>query len=104
MKFNQKLVNLRTQKNWSQKELGKELKVARQTISKWELGETTPSMRKLVQISDLFEVTLDELIKGEEDKFEKLEILNQKAQKLANYITIVGTLILILMIVGMIIK
>lgn len=104
MKFNQKLVNLRTQKSWSQDELGKELKVTRQTISKWELGETTPSMRRLVQISDLFEVTLDELIKGEEDKFKKLEMLNQKAQKLANYITIVGTLILILMIVGMIIK
>ncbi len=104
MKFNQKLINLRTQKNLSQDELGKELKVARQTISKWESGETTPSMKRLVQMSDLFEVTLDELIKGEEDKFKKLEILNKKAQKLANYITIMGTLILILMIIGIILR
>ena len=104
MKFNQKLINLRTQKNLSQDELGKELKVARQTISKWESGETTPSMKRLVQKSDLFEVTLDELIKGEEDKFKKLEILNKKAQKLANYITIMGTLILILMIIGIILR
>lgn len=55
-------------------------------------------------MSDLFEVTLDELIKGEEDKFKKLEILNKKAQKLANYITIMGTLILILMIIGIILR
>ena len=33
-----------------------------QTVSKWEVGESTPDMDKLVAISDLFEVSLDELV------------------------------------------
>ena len=44
------------------------MNVSRQTISKWEVGESTPDMEKLVAISDLFEVSLDELVKGEEPK------------------------------------
>ena len=45
MKFNEKLVNLRKKHNLSQEQVAEKLGVARQTISKWELGETTPEMR-----------------------------------------------------------
>ena len=68
MEFNNKLYELRKQKGFSQEELANRLNVSRQTISKWEVGESTPDMEKLVAISDLFEVSLDELIKGEESK------------------------------------
>ena len=68
MEFNNKLYELRKQKGFSQEELANRLNVSRQTISKWEVGESTPDMEKLVAISDLFEVSLDELIKGEEAK------------------------------------
>ena len=50
----------------SQEELANRLNVSRQTVSKWEVGESTPDMEKLVAISDLFGVSLDELVKGEE--------------------------------------
>lgn len=61
MNFSEKLIKLRKEKGLSQEELGEKLNVTRQTISKWELGQTTPEMSKLVEISKLFEVTLDEL-------------------------------------------
>lgn len=68
MEFNNKLYELRKQKGFSQEELANRLNVSRQTISKWEVGESTPDMEKLVAISDLFEVSIDELVKGEEPK------------------------------------
>lgn len=62
MKFNEKLIELRKQKGWSQEELGDKLNVSRQTVSKWESGQTTPEMDRLILLSELFEITLDELI------------------------------------------
>lgn len=62
MDFNNKLYELRKQKGLSQEELANRLNVSRQTISKWEVGDSTPDMEKLVAISDLFEISLDELV------------------------------------------
>ena len=64
MTFAEKLTELRKQKGWSQEELGFKLGVTRQTVSKWELGSTTPEMEKLAAMSELFNITTDELIKG----------------------------------------
>ena len=66
MEFNNRLYELRKQKGFSQEELAGRLNVSRQTVSKWEVGESTPDMEKLLAISDLFGVSLDELVKGEE--------------------------------------
>lgn len=71
MEFNKKLYELRKQKGLSQDELANKLNVTRQTISKWEIGETTPEMEKLTVLSDYFEISLDELIFGKVN--EKLE-------------------------------
>ena len=62
MEFNNKLYELRKQKGLSQEELANRLNVSRQTISKWEVGDTTPDMEKLAAISDLFGISLDELV------------------------------------------
>ena len=62
MEFNNKLYELRKQKGFSQEELASRLNVSRQTVSKWEVGESTPDMEKLVAISALFEISLDELV------------------------------------------
>ena len=62
MKFNEKLTNLRKQMGISQEELGYKLNVTRQTVSKWELGQTTPEMDKLIEMSKLFNVSVDELV------------------------------------------
>ncbi|EPY2304698.1 helix-turn-helix domain-containing protein [Clostridium sporogenes] len=62
MAFSNKLYSLRKQKGLSQDELGSKLNVSRQTISKWELGETTPELEKLIALGDFFEISLDELV------------------------------------------
>lgn len=62
MEFNNKLYELRKQKGFSQEELANRLNVSRQTVSKWEVGDSTPDMEKLIAISDLFEISLDELV------------------------------------------
>ena len=66
MNFSEKLTNLRKQKGLSQEELGEKLNVTRQTISKWELGQTTPDMAKLTEIANLFEVSVNDLTSEEE--------------------------------------
>ena len=73
MEFNHKLYELRKQKGLSQEELANKLNVSRQTVSKWELGDSTPDMEKLIGLSDLFDISLDELVLGKEAKAEKQE-------------------------------
>ncbi len=62
MEFNNKLYELRKQKGFSQEELANRLNVSRQTVSKWEVGESSPDMEKLVAIGELFDISLDELV------------------------------------------
>ena len=62
MEFNNKLYELRKQKGFSQEELANRLNVSRQTVSKWEVGDSTPDMEELIAISDLFGISLDELV------------------------------------------
>ena len=54
-----KVIELRKKQGLSQEELGYKLNVTRQTVSKWELGSTTPEMDKLVEISKIFNVSVD---------------------------------------------
>lgn len=63
MNFNEKLITLRKTKGLSQEELGAELQVSRQTISKWESAASYPDFQRLVLLSDYFGLTLDELVK-----------------------------------------
>lgn len=64
MEFNNRLYELRKQRGLSQEELASRINVSRQTVSKWEVGDSTPDMEKLIALSDLFEVSLDELMLG----------------------------------------
>lgn len=64
MEFNNRLYELRKQRGLSQEELASRLNVTRQTVSKWEVGDSTPDMEKLTLISDLFDISLDELVLG----------------------------------------
>ena len=86
MEFNNRLYQLRKQKGFSQEELANRLNVSRQTVSKWEVGDSTPDMEKLVAISDLFDVSLDLLIMGKEPptptaapaKFKLADVISEK--------------------------
>lgn len=62
MNLGQRIYELRTQKGMSQGDLAEALDVSRQSISKWETGSSIPELDKLVKLSQLFGVTLDELV------------------------------------------
>lgn len=62
MEIGKKITELRKQNGLSQEKLAEKLDVARQTISKWELGETTPDLKQSKELSKLFKVSLDELV------------------------------------------
>lgn len=62
----ERLLMLRNQNNLTQEELAERLDVSRQSISKWELNKTLPDVDKLIQLSEMYQVSIDYLIKGEE--------------------------------------
>ena len=62
MKFEEKLIQLRKARGLSQEALAEQLGVSRQAISRWELGETTPDLAKLKQLSELYGVSTDYLL------------------------------------------
>ena len=61
MEIGNKIMNLRKKNGLSQEELAEKVGVARQTISKWELGETSPDLKQSKELSKIFKVSLDEL-------------------------------------------
>ena len=65
MSIGERILKLRKEKNYSQEEIAEQLNVSRQTISKWETGQSTPDFDKIVPLCDLFGITTDELLKGE---------------------------------------
>ena len=58
------LIQLRRKSGLSQEQLADKIGVSRQAISKWECGQSTPELEKLMAMSELFNVSLDELTKG----------------------------------------
>lgn len=62
MEIGNRILELRKQHNLSQEQLAEKIGVARQTISKWELGETSPDIDQTKKLSKLFNVTVDSLI------------------------------------------
>ena len=58
-----KIIDLRKKAGWSQEELAEKLGVSRQSVSKWEGAQSIPDMNKILQLSDLFGVSTDYLLK-----------------------------------------
>ncbi|MGO4940518.1 helix-turn-helix transcriptional regulator [Fundicoccus sp. Sow4_D5] len=60
--FSEKVYQLRKEFAYSQEELAEKLEVSRQTISNWENGTAQPALDKAVELSNLFDVSLDEMV------------------------------------------
>lgn len=96
MRFDEKLINLRKKSLLSQEELAERLNVTRQTISKWELGQSKPDMDKLMEMSKLFNVSIDTLANDDlsiDEIYEKK--LNKKEHNNGNRKIILYILIII---------
>ena len=76
MNLSKKMYELRKRKGMSQEELAGLLGVSRQTVSNWELGETSPNAAQLLQLSKIFNIKVDGLLDEKEIKIESRKILN----------------------------
>jgi transcriptional regulator with XRE-family HTH domain len=73
MKISEQIKQQRKSHHMSQQELANELNISRQSISKWENGSALPSFTNIMAISELFHISLDELIKNDDKLQSKLE-------------------------------
>ena len=73
MKIGDKLKNARLKKSMTQEEVAEKLFVSRQSISNWENNKTYPDIGNVIALSDLYEISLDELLKGSDNFMKHLE-------------------------------
>ena len=92
MNLGNKIAELRKKNNLSQEELAEKVGVARQTISKWEIGDTTPDINQVKIISKIFNISIDELVDN--------DINNVIVEKVSNTEKLAGITIKILKVFG----
>lgn len=72
MIFSERLKQEREKRNWSQSDLAEKIHVSRQSVSKWETGKNYPSIEIIIHLSDLFGITIDELLRSDEELTQKV--------------------------------
>jgi len=74
MRLAEQIKKIRKNENLSQEQLGQKMNVTRQAIYKWESGKGYPDIQNLIMLSELFEISLDELIKGDRSLQGKIKV------------------------------
>ncbi|PGZ46677.1 transcriptional regulator [Bacillus cereus] len=74
MSLGEQLKKLRESKGFSQEDVAKKIGVTRQAVYKWENDKSCPDIDNLILLSEMYNVTLDELIKGNQNIKEKIHI------------------------------
>ena len=69
-----KIIENRKKNGWSQEDLAEKLGVSRQSVSKWESAQAIPDMKKILQLSEVFGVSTDYLIKDEIEEKPAMEL------------------------------
>ena len=97
MNFNEKIMKLRKEKGWSQEEFAEKLGVSRQTISKWELGQTTPDTDNLRKMATIFGISVSELLDENQDTVKEKSKDNKNNKSTIKIIILIVILILVIM-------
>lgn len=79
MELGKRIKDLRSAHNWNQDELAEKMFVSRQTISNWENEKSYPDIQSILLLSNLFEISLDQLVKGDVEQMQ--EIINDQDVK-----------------------
>ena len=86
MNLGERLFELRKTKNLTQDEVAEKLNVTRQTVSKWETNQSTPDFDKILPLCELYEISTEELLKGEkQEKTEENNYNNEEKENKNNY-------------------
>lgn len=97
MELGNKIKYYRGEKELSQEELAERVYVSRQTISNWENNKSYPDINSIVLLSEIFEISIDNLIKGDVEQMKK-EINSEEVKKLNFYATMMGILMLVALV------
>jgi len=81
MSLGERIYKLRTEKNLSQGDLADRLEVSRQSVSKWENNNAVPDLDKIIALSEIFEVSLDVLVKGKTTEVENTDDIPQNRKE-----------------------
>lgn len=73
MEIDKKLKNARIAAGLTQEQTAQKIKVSRQTLSNWETGKFLPDIISLIKLSDLYQMSLDDLLKGNDRIIKKIE-------------------------------
>lgn len=102
MRIGDKIKNARIQKGYTQEQAAENLSVSRQTISNWENGKSLPDIISIIKMSELYELSLDEMMKGDKALLKKVEKdvgavkAEKKIIKFAWISIVIGTILIIL--------
>lgn len=102
MRIADKIKNARIQKEYTQEQAAENLSVSRQTISNWENGRSLPDIISIIKMSELYELSLDEMMKGDKALLKKVERdvgavkAEKKLIKFAWISIVTGTILIIL--------
>jgi len=97
MDIGNKIKKYRERMNLSQEELALKLYVSRQTISNWETNKCCPDIESIIMLSNIFSISLDELIK--EDLIEMKKIIEEKEKKKFDKLSVIFTIEFITIII-----
>jgi|SRR5699024_2053706 len=108
MFFSERLKKEREQRGWSQIYLAEKIHVSRQSVSKWETGKNYPSIEVIIDLSDLFGITIDEMLRSDEELKEKViqdskQLAHPKWKALFDSLFLLGAFLLLgkLIILGL---
>ena len=102
MRIADKIKNARIQKGYTQEQSAENLLVSRQTISNWENGKSLPDIISIIKMSELYGLSLDEMMKGDKALLKKVERdaaaakAEKKIIKFAWISIVIGTILIIL--------
>lgn len=104
MNFAEKLKAERTKQGWTQDELAEKLFVSRQSVSKWEKGLNYPSIEMIIKISDLFGLTIDELLRSDDELTKKVikeskQLAHPTLKAMFDVLFLIGVVLLIVKLV-----
>lgn len=106
MELNTKLKEARSHAGLTQEEVAEAIQVSRQTISNWETGKFYPDILSVITLSDLYAISLDELLKGDKKMIEHLEestdVVSSNCRLIAAVIVNVALMIILVTFNGLI--
>lgn len=80
-----RLIELRTEKGLSQRQMAKKFNISQGTYNNWENGRTEPSIEQLIALADFFETSVDDIVEHQKSKKNVIEEREKLKQKIRSY-------------------